>query len=71
MDVFLALCYEKKLSRNKGSCCEIVLYEGEKIQSFSKKHQTQNIIPELTNENNDFLNTNEEILGEMCNYISE
>ena len=39
--------------------------EGEKNTKFflglKKNHETQNIIRELTNENNDFLNTDEEI----------
>ena len=38
---------------------------------LEKNPQTQNIIRELTNENSDFLNTDEEILGEMCNFYEK
>ena len=41
------------------------------LRSRKNPHQTQNIIWELTNENNGFLNTDEEILGEMCNFYEK
>ena len=71
----LNILYDKKATGAQIRSRAKWINEGEKNTKFflglEKKHQTQNIIRELTNENNDFLNTDEEILGEMCNFYEK